>query len=456
MRILQMNSHDCGGGAESVALQLHREYLKAGHDAWLAVGNRRSNDDRVVTIPNDALRNPWARFWNGVAQPYIQKAEREDRFPTAGRLLELAVGQPARFASRLMGREDFAFPGSHELLSLIPGRPDILHAHNLHGRYFDLRVLPELSGQIPTLLTLHDAWLLSGHCAHSFACDRWLTGCGKCPDLTIPPEIWRDGTAHNFRVKQAIYKTSRLFITAPSQWLMDKAQRSMLATAIMGSRVIPNGIDLEVFHRGDRRAARAAIGLPDDARVVLFCGTRPRHNAFKDFATLVTAMRRVAAGSPAARYILVALGGAGPQEEFGNLEIRYVPFQRESPMVAKFYHASNLYVHAAKAEAAAPLTVLEALACGVPVVASNICGMSERVTAGREALLVPPGDAEAMGGAITQVLDDPALGVRLGDAGAALAQQQFSHQRMASAYLDWYAEILERWHAGTAARENRK
>jgi glycosyltransferase involved in cell wall biosynthesis len=109
------------------------------------------------------------------------------------------VAEPVHWLQRRLGREDFHFPGTWCLLNLPPKRPDIVHCHNLHGGYFDLRVLPWLSREVPVVLTLHDAWLLSDHCAHSFDCEKWKESCGSCPDLTIPPSIRRDATACTHR-----------------------------------------------------------------------------------------------------------------------------------------------------------------------------------------------------------------------------------------------------------------
>src|SRR5207248_4324578 len=137
------------------------------------------------------------------------------------------------------GREDFHFPGTRRLLTLTAERPDVVHAHNLHGGYFDLRALPSLSAQVPLILTLHDAWMLSGHCAHSFDCERWRTGCGHCPDLTIFPAIERDATAYNWRRKRSIYSKSKLYISAPSRWLMQRVEDSTLQLGAKECRVIP-------------------------------------------------------------------------------------------------------------------------------------------------------------------------------------------------------------------------
>src|SRR5439155_11546406 len=122
-----------------------------------------------------------------------------------------------------------------------PQRPDLVHCHNLHAKYFDLRVLPWLSRQVPVVLTLHDAWMLSGLCCHSFDCERWRTGCGQCPHLTLYPTIYPgipDATHLNWKRKRKIYRRSRLYVATPSRWLMQKVKQSILAPAVIEARVI--------------------------------------------------------------------------------------------------------------------------------------------------------------------------------------------------------------------------
>src|SRR5262249_17124394 len=140
---------------------------------------------------------------------------------TLSRLTD-SLSEPGRWLDHQLGIENFRFPGTKRLLTLADKQPSILHLHNLHGGYFDLPILPWISQQVPTVVTLHDAWLLSGHCAHSFACEKWRTGCGECPDLTIYPEIRRDATRYNWQRKREIYSRSRLYVSTPSQWLMQK------------------------------------------------------------------------------------------------------------------------------------------------------------------------------------------------------------------------------------------
>src|SRR5262249_34584208 len=144
------------------------------------------------------------------------------------------------------------------LLELVSEK-DVLHVHNLHGGYFDLGLLPVLTSRLPAVATLHDEWLYTGHCAYTLDSERWLTGCGRCPPFVPSPRLLVDGTAGTWRRTRPLYARSRLHLVAPSRWLMARAERSMLAEAAPSTRVIPNGVDLEVFRPGSTEEARARL-----------------------------------------------------------------------------------------------------------------------------------------------------------------------------------------------------
>ncbi|HEY3082185.1 MAG TPA: glycosyltransferase [Chloroflexota bacterium] len=447
-RVLQVSTSDVGGGAEKIALSLHRAYRARGYESWLAVGAGGSSADGVVVMPNDAERGPWARAVIGAASPLRPLVGRVRGAWLARHLLVDYLAQPGRAIERLRGHEDFDFPATWRLLRLPPERPDILHGHNLHGGYFDLRALPWLSRQLPLVLTLHDAWLLSGHCAHSFDCERWRTGCGHCPDLTIYPAIPRDATATNWRRKQGIYARSRLYVATPSAWLAERVRASMLAAGTADLRVIPNGVDRTVFRRHDRAAARAELGIDPGALVLLFAANGIRRNIWKDYRTLRAAIGLLAAQSPDLPLVLLGLGDNGPPERIGEAQVRFVPHQRDPAVVARYYQAADLYVHAARVDTF-PTTVIEALACGVPVVATAVGGIPEQVRSLAHehptGILTPPGDAAALARAVTDLLRDPALRGRLTANAAADAADRFDLGRQADAYLSWYAEVRRDW-----------
>ncbi|HWX08349.1 MAG TPA: glycosyltransferase [Gaiellaceae bacterium] len=442
MNILQVSPSDVGGGAENVALTLFREYRRRGHRSSLVVGAARTHEEGIFELDHDSARSSWARLWLAAAETLSPFEERVRGARRLRRALPLVVGQPNRWLAIRRGHEDFDFPATANLVALAGAAPDVVHAHNLHWAwgaergYFDLRSLAALSHARPLFLTLHDAWLVSGHCAHSFACERWLTGCGQCPDLTIYPSVARDATAYNWRRKRDIFARSRLRIATPSKWLMDKVERSMLAAGTIDARVIPYGIDTSIFRPGDRASARAALGLPADTPIVLVAANGIRGSAFKDLALMRSAVG-IAASSP---LLFLAVGEDAPEERHGQACVRFVSHQDPQSLV-RYYQAADVYVHAARADTF-PLVVLEAMACGTPVVATAVGGIPEQVRDDECGLLVPPGDARAFADALQMLLGDEPRRRAMGGAAAADAAQRFALTRHVTAYLDWYAEAL--------------
>ncbi len=442
--ILQVSTLDWGGGAEQVAWNLHQAYRARGHDAWLAVGRKQSTDAQVLPIGQPALprRGSWSWWCQGLRnrlQPW------DGRLRGIGRLRrelrDLADGWPG--LARRYGLEDFHHPASRALLNLPPEQPDIVHAHNLHGGYFDLRCLAPLSHQVPVVLTLHDAWLLSGNCAHSFDCERWRSGCGRCPDIGIYPGLPRDATAWNWRRKRWIYARSRVVVATPCHWLAERVMKSILAPAVIECRVIPNGVPTDLFRPANRADARAALGLPRHEPVLLFAANGIRANRFKDYATLRAAIVCLAQTAKAPMR-LIALGEAAPAEQIGKLHLEFVPHTRDQRLVARYYQAADLYLHAARADTF-PNTILEALACGTPVIATAVGGIPEQIDADVDGLLVPVGDAQALAEAIRALVADSARRARMSAAATEIARSRFGLEVQTDRYLDWYREILGRW-----------
>ncbi|MDX9762898.1 MAG: glycosyltransferase, partial [Desulfomonilia bacterium] len=309
------------------------------------------------------------------------------------------------------------------------------------------------------VFTLHDAWLLSGHCAHSFSCERWQTGCGHCPDISIYPEIRRDGTAYNFRRKQHIFNQCHLNIATPSKWLMDKVQQSMLGPCMISSRIIPNGIPLDTFRPGDKSKVRRRLGIDLNVNVLLFTANGIRNNKWKDFETMRASINKLASSSHRRKILFLALGESAPPEKIGNALIQFLPFKTSQKEVAQYYQASDLYIHAAYEENY-PLSILEALACGTPAVATSVGGIPEiihnlnsvSICGTRDSyplqsatgLLVPSGNADALAYGIETLLMEKNIREQLSQNAVVDAIKRFDIRKQAASYIEWYREILDR------------
>jgi glycosyltransferase involved in cell wall biosynthesis len=398
-RVLIVNTSDVGGGAEGVAMAMLDGFPGLGTDAWLAVGRKESDHPRVMSV---------------FTSPNV------DYRPIGKRTRRTVVSVRRSIGGRI-GLEDFNHPHTRLIPDMADAPPDVVFCNNLHGGYFDLRELPRISRRVPTVLRLADSWTFTGHCAVPPGCERWRTGCGSCPDLATPPAVARDATRRNWKRKRAIFRRSRLHIVAPSRWLLERAEQSLLAPAIAGADIIPNGVDLDVFRSEG----------PSDARVpgvsrLLFVANGGSANPYKDFATI-----RRALGELRDPVELLAVGGGEEREEReGGSVIRHLA-RRDPASLAALYRSADLYVHAASAESFS-LTAAEALACGTPVAAASAGGIGEVVDRGRTGLLVPPGDSGELAAAITRLLDDTSLRERMARQAATEARDRFDQRRMVS------------------------
>jgi glycosyltransferase involved in cell wall biosynthesis len=240
---------------------------------------------------------------------------------------------------------------------------------------------------------------------------------------------------------------------------MDKVRQSMLNPAIVESRVIPNGVDLTVFHSDNQQLARAELGLPQNAKVLLFTGRKIKRSSWKDYVTMRDALVQVAARGEGKPILFIALGEDAPSEQIGRANVCFIPYQKDPHVVARYYQAADIYVHAAKAETF-PNTILEALACGTPVIATAVGGIPEQVKglwlAGCKDLnsnkferdestgvLVKLKDVKGMAMSIERLLDDKILCRQLGENAVQDSNHRFDLLRQVEAYLKWFKEIVE-------------
>ena len=202
--------------------------------------------------------------------------------------------------------------------------------------------------------------------------------------------------------------------------------------------LIHNGIPIPARDdAADRSALRRAVGLPSEGELLLAVGNL---YPVKDHATL---LRAVACLPGAPR---VAIAGRGEEEanlhrlarELGIEERVHLLGLRSD--VGRLLAAADVFVQPSRSEGL-PLAVLEAMAAGLPVVATRVGGMAEAIVEGETGLQIEPGDPEALAGALASLLAQPERRRRLGDAGRARAVAEFSVETMAQRYEALFARL---------------
>lgn len=444
LKIVQVNQMESSGGAAKIAQSLHQKLLQMGHRSWMLVGKKETSDESVMEFSGSAhpdVPNPVSKAMDKINIPFGKKS--------LGHYLR-RLQDPRRILFEELGLEDYHFPSSRKLTEFTQQVPDIVHLHNLHEKYFDLNYIPELSDKMPVIITLHDAWLLSGHCAHSLECERWKTGCGLCPHLESYPAVKRDATLINWMRKRKIFLNSRLYIATPSHWLMDKVESSILKPAMVEGRVIHNGIDTSVFNPDNRVEARRQLGISDNTIALLFVANLGAKNNYKDFITVSTAVEIIKDRLSNHNILFLVVGGTEEEviveEDTEQIHTLYIPYQLNPKDVANCYCAADIYLQASRADTF-PGVILEALACGTPVVATAVGGIPEQIIDGVTGFLVNPGDAVSMADAAVRLISDGTLRSRMSRAAVENARERFGLDKMVNSYLGWYYEILEKHYA---------
>lgn len=211
-------------------------------------------------------------------------------------------------------------------------------------------------------------------------------------------DAWHLADPRRRRLVRGALAAARPVLIADAPHVADAVQAAL---GVARPRVVLNGVDLGRFAPGDRAAARAALGLPQAARVI---GIAARLEHVKGVDVALEAMARV----PEALLLVAGAGSeaAALQARAAALRIadrvRFCGLQQDMP---RFWSACDIACLPSRAEGL-PLAALEAQACGLPLVASHVGGMEAAVDPAT-ALLVPPEDPAALAAALTAALIAP-------------------------------------------------
>ncbi len=207
-------------------------------------------------------------------------------------------------------------------------------------------------------------------------------------------------------------------------------------------RVIPNGVDTERFrpNREARATLRSQLGIPSGAPV---CGIVAALRPEKNHALFLQAAVGIRATNPDTRFLIV---GDGPQRarleslsaEFGISDA--VAFLGTRGDVAELLSALDVFLLTSHNEAN-PVSILEALAVGVPVVATRVGSVPTTVIDGQTGFLADPGNAQQVAEYVLRILNTPGLAVTLGANGRANVEQHWSLDRMVNGYEELIEEI---------------
>ena len=343
----------------------------------------------------------------------------------------------------------------HEVLLLAPPESGIFQAAPRYG--LPAQALP-IRRKRPADLAAMTRWL-SAHRdrfdvinTHS-STDSWLVGAARLWVRDAAPVV---RTRHVSTPTAARATTRWLYARAASHVVttgealrVRLAQEQRLSLSHLSS--VPTGIDLQAFMPRDARAARRDCGLEQAPTVGILATLRD----WKGHAYLLDAWRRLQATHAQWRLLVI---GDGPQR--AALEARVdaeglrasVRFVGNRDDVPRWLPALDIKALPSFGDEGVPQSILQAMACGLPVVSTPIGAIAEAVQDEVTGVLVPPRDADALAAALARLMDDAALRRRMGDAGRAMALERFGLDRMLDGMERVFRDVVAARRGGATTR----
>lgn len=417
MRIVHVSTEDITGGAARAAYRLHIGLQRLGHESSMYVINRRSKDQYVTAF--DASMDWTSR---------IRRRFRRE---------QIARDFARYSASRPPGFEIFSDDRSEYGADLVKHLPpcDVINLHWV-ARYVDYEsFFSVVPNRTPIVWRIADMNPITGGCHVDEGCGRFSSGCGSCPQLgssqsdDLSSQVWK-------RKQKAfqVVDPRRLHFVALNRWMASNLTQHPFLNRFPVT-IIPNGIDTEVFAPRDRRFAREVLGLPQDAVILLFVADVIQVR-YKGFALLTEAL----SGLADQHNLLLLSVGSKPVL---NVQIphKHLGYITDDRVMLLAYNAADLFVVPALYDNS-PNTILEAMACGIPVVAFKTGGIPDMVRQDVTGLLAPRYDVMALKASIKDLIQHHDKRHDMGTKGREIALQEYALPLQTRRYAELYKSLL--------------
>ena len=414
MRVVHVCPTDSQGGAARGAYSLHTALNGIGITSIMLVLRKYSNDPSVIA-PGGYIGRISAGLGDQLDHLPLKLYRRNlDSWWTIGWLPYDVRGMIDRLA------------------------PDLVHFHAVGRGAAPIETIPRLR-HYPLVWTLRDLWALTGGCHYTAGCERYLSGCGACPQLGSRRE--RDISRWHWNRKHRAWSGARMTFVGLSRWVAECARRSPLT---FGNEVtvIPNGIDTARFAPADRKVARAAWNLSGDRRIILFGALHSTTDPRKGYGHLRDAVQALARQGQYDDATIVVFGNDAEAPPLA-LETRYLGPVKDDAALALLYAAADVMVVPSTEESFGK-TAAEAMACGVPVVGFADTGLADIIDHRVSGYLARHASAGDLAEGIAWTLDRVTQGSAIGGRAREKIISRFDTRAVAQRYARLYEQAIAR------------
>ena len=415
-----LNTYDITGGAARATFRLHRALIQNGVDARMLVARKRSGADTVITLSNGK-----------VGHALTTARMIRDRLP---------VRKYKKAMDRRWGQFSPARVRNSKLVKTVNAiNPDIVHLCWISDGMLAVEDLVSINA--PIVWRMPDMWAFTGGCHYAadeepgVMCEKYTGKCGKCAILGSGNDD--DLSRRILERKRKIYAgIADMTVIGVSKWLADCARKSAVF-ADKNIVCLPNPLDTSLFKPAGKKAARAMWNLPDDKKLILFGAANAAATPYKGCGLLIDALKKISSTNTEC----VVFGAGEPGEKPGlPHKIRYVGHLNDDTALASLYSACDVMVVPSRREAFGQ-TASESLACGTPVAAFEVGGLTDIIDHRINGYLARPFDTGDLANGIDWVLNNEKYG-ELSQKAREKAVGEYDYDVVAKRYRELYESCL--------------
>jgi len=419
LKIIHLSTSDLNGGAAIAAYRIYKAQLKNSNiNSQFMVQRKKSNDDTVTAIGVSS-------FYTFLSNLLIWVDELTIRM----------------LSENLKGRFTFPFFGRDLTKNKLLMECDIVNLHWINGAFLSLNSLEKLKQlNKPIVWTQHDMWAFTGGCHYTDGCVNFIRSCSNCPKLIFKSE--NDFSAKIFSRKKTIFDNMNLTIVSSSNWLAEETERSQLLKT-KKSYVIPTPIDFEIYRPINKEKSRIDMRLPLDKKLVL-AGAMNLKDERKGFLYLIQALQIIYdSNNKLCSDIELVVFGKLDENILNKIPFKVNQLGRliNEGDIVKAYNTADIYL-APSLEDNLPNTIMEAMSCGIPVVAFNVGGIPDMIDDGINGLLAQLKSSKKLAKSIELILSDEELRKKFSLAAREKVIKNFDQNIIAKKYFDLYKNLL--------------
>lgn len=332
------------------------------------------------------------------------------------------------------------FPYGNNLLNnCVFNSSDIVHYHLIHNNFLSINDFQKLTNCKKSVWTIHDPWLVTGHCIYPLECENWKEGCYECKNLNDTTfRLKFDKANELWRIKRNALKNVNIDLVVGSDFMLKYLKNSPITKHMDKIHKIPFGIDLDKIDFQEKSIAKKEFNIPENNIVI---GFRNESNSIKGVKYICEALMSLESSE---NVILITVGNEKVpidlKEKFKILELGW---QNDEKVMNKFYNATDIFLMPSLAETFG-LMAIEAMVHECNVIVFKDTVLEEITFSNKCGIAVKYKSSYELANKIQELIYNKDERIYRGKLGKEIVSKYYKYSDYIDKHIKLYENIFER------------